>query len=140
MEALFPTICQHCGGRDSLGHFAERVNICAAPLHDRGDLELYLAELSRRAHNVNPGYPVPLLQGDEAEVGIHIWSDSECGEGEEGEPQLDFDDDVDIGRALLCGDTGEMEGRRSSVERDHLSVCALPLGRSPSVDECGQRR
>ena len=108
--ALRPTICQHCGWRDSLRHLAERVNRGAAPLHDRDDLALFLAELSRRAHNVNPRFPAPPLQGDGADAGLQIWSDSECGEGEEGEPQLDFDDDVGIERAPLCGNTGDKDG------------------------------
>ena len=81
--ALLPTICQYCGERDSLDHLLKCVNMGEPPLHDEDDLVLYLAELSRRAYNVNPGYPVPLLQGDGVEISLQFWSDSEGEEGEE---------------------------------------------------------
>ena len=105
------------------------------PLHDKDDLVLYLAELSRRAYNVNPGYPVPLLRGDGVEIGLQFWSDSEGEEGEEDEAQseLSFEDDIGIEQALLCEGTGESRQDDPEEEQERESEGVAPLGELHSL-------
>ena len=114
--ALYPTVCQYCGGRDSLDHLLGCVNIGDAPLGDEDDLVLYVAELSKRAYNVNPGYPVPLLQGEGMEIDLLLGSDSDTASERDDEVGLDFEDDVGLAAALLEDVTGgERDGPLSST-------------------------
>ena len=112
---ILPTICQYCGQVDSLSHLIACVNIGDVPRGDEDELRDYLVELSRRANNVNPNYPVPQVPGDGVEICLVQHSDSEDEGMEECDPQLDFEDDsvlpIDLVGLATNEETGAGGGR-----------------------------
>ena len=126
-DVLLPTECQYCGGVDSLEHLIECVSIGAVPEScEEVVLVEYLAELARRAQNVNPKYPVPIIPRDGVEIALLNPSDSEGDEGEEGpEHCLDFENDLERTLDLDALAEGREEAERSveyGVEDER--VCA----------------
>ena len=79
---LLPTVCQYCGSVDSLEHLMACVRIGPMPPHDSSEEGIenrvrFLVELAVRAHNVNPGYPVPCNMEDVGEVELFPQTESE---------------------------------------------------------------
>ena len=79
---------------------------------EEGTLVDFLTELTKRAYNVNPMYPAPMVPGDGLEV--HLMQHSDSGGEEEdaggGVPSLDFEDDEEQPLDLIALAEGSDDG------------------------------
>ena len=58
--ALLKTTCARCGGEDSFLHLVRCVGLSAPmPTIDPDNIIEFLVELTNRAHQMNPGLPIP---------------------------------------------------------------------------------
>ena len=81
---LYPTVCQKCGAEDSFDHLIQCVRLWPpGPTEDPDPTVVFLAELARRAHAINPGMPVPKRETTEGDLVLSMSGQTDIS-GEEG--------------------------------------------------------
>ena len=86
---LLSTLCQYCGRLDSLQHPIRCVNVGPHREHGQG-VTKSLADLARRAYNVNPKLPTPCWMDDSAEIDLGYIE----GGSEDTGPEVEEDDEA----------------------------------------------